>query len=130
MAAMFDLTELTGARADRARTSVVGVWQVPATWLWPGVWGMVVGLLVVLPLVPLAGPGVLASTFLGAPVAVALTVGGDEALWKRAAHRVRSTDRVFLFCGTPLDMEPGVFYQHAPSAVPVEGRPAQGGVPR
>ena len=28
MAAMFDLTELTGARADRARTSTVGAWQV------------------------------------------------------------------------------------------------------
>lgn len=121
MAAMFDLTELTGVRADRARSSTVGVWQVPASWMWPGLWGLVAGLFSTLPLVPLVGPGVLAATFLGAPISIALTVGGDEAPWKKAAHKVRSTDSTFMFCGRPLQMRPDIFYQCVPSAMPVDG---------
>ena len=117
MAAMFDLTELTGARADRARTSTVGAWQVPASWLWPGLWGLVAGLLATLPLVPLLGPCVLIAAFLGAPISIALTVGGDEAPWKRAAHRVKSINRTFMFCGRPLQMSPTAFHRSVPSSV-------------
>jgi len=117
MAAMFDLTELTGAHADRARTSTIAIWQVPAAWLWPSLWGMIAGLFLTLPLIPLAGPGILIATFLGAPISVALTVGGDEAPWKRAANKVRASDSVFLFCGRKLDMSPDVFHRPVPSAV-------------
>ena len=56
MAAMFDLTELTGIHADRDRTAIIGIWQVPASWTWPGLWGLIAGLFLSLPLVPLLGP--------------------------------------------------------------------------
>ena len=79
MAAMFDLTELMGIHADRDRTAIIGIWQVPASWTWPGLWGLIAGLFLSLPLVPLLGPMALLGTFLGAPAAVALTVGADEA---------------------------------------------------
>lgn len=120
MAAMFDLTELTGVHADQARTAVVGIWQVPATWTWPSLGGLIAGLLITVPLVPLVGPGIMAATFLGAPIAVALTVGGDEAPWKKVANRVRSYNATFMFCGRPLDMNPAVFYRLVPSAVVVD----------
>jgi hypothetical protein len=120
MAAMFDLTELTGTHADHARTAVIGIWQVPAPWTWPAAWGMVIGLLVTLPLVPILGPSIMAATFLGAPIAIALTVGKDEAPWKRAANRVRSYDATFMFCGRPLEMSPSIFYRSVPSAVAVD----------
>ena len=121
MAAMFDLTELTGIHADRDRTAIIGIWQVPASWTWPGLWGLIAGLLLSLPLVPLLGPMALLGTFLGAPAAVALTVGADEAPWRRAAHKVRSCDRTFLFCGRPLEMRPTAFYRTVLSATAVDG---------
>lgn len=116
MAAMYDLTDITGLRADKARSSTVLIWQVPAEWIWPAIGGMVTGLLIVLPLVLVLGPTALALAFLGAPAAVALTVGDGEAPWKRAVAKARSRDRVFLFCGQELDMHPQEVVHIIPSA--------------
>ena len=116
MAAMYDLTDITGLRADKARSSTILIWQVPAEWIWPSIGGMLAGLFIVLPLLPFLGPAALALAFLGAPAAVALTVGDGEAPWKRAVAKARSRDRVFLFCGQALDMHPQELVHITPSA--------------
>ena len=119
MAAMYDLTHLTGARAERARSTFFWTFQIPAAWVAPITGGVIAGTILGLAAWPLTGPAALLPALLITPaLAVWLLVDDVEPPWRRAMRRARNHDGQFIANGEPVDTEPPRFVHVAPSSTP------------
>ncbi|MDU6150911.1 MAG: hypothetical protein E6640_01630 [Actinomyces urogenitalis] len=114
---MYDLTELTGLKADSERTQVIATFQVPAKWIGPGIGGWVVGVVIGLFLIPVLGPAALSLMFFMPVPAIWLLVDDIEPPWKRVVKSLRGRDKQFLYCGAPIDLTPAAFIAVVPSCI-------------
>ncbi|MDO4243561.1 MAG: hypothetical protein Q4C85_07360 [Actinomyces sp.] len=116
---MYDLTDLTGMRAERSRSTFLGTFQIPASWVAPITCGVIAGAVLGLAAWPLTGPAALLPTLLVTPaIAVWLVVDDTEPPWRRALRRARSRDGRFIANAEPIDIEPDRFVRVVASSTP------------
>lgn len=114
---LYDLTELTGIKADSERTQVVATFQVPARFFAPGAVGLVVGLLAGLAVIKVVGVVSLVLGPLSMAAAVWLTADEVEPPWKRIVRTLRGREGRFMYCHVPIDLHPAAFIAVVPSVV-------------
>ncbi|MBW3068981.1 hypothetical protein GZ998_05565 [Actinomyces sp. 594] len=120
---MYDLTDLTGMRAERARSTFLASFQIPAAWVAPITVGVITGAVLGIAAWPLTGPAAILPAVLLTPlVAIWLTVDDVEAPWRRAVRRARNHDGQFTANGDVLDLQPRKFIHVVPSCTPVTNR--------
>lgn len=121
MAAMYDLTDLTGMRAERSRSTFLWTFQIPAAWVAPITCGVIAGAVLGLAAWPLTGPAALLPALLATPaIAVWLVVDDTEPPWRRAVRRARSRDGTFTANTEPIDIEPTRFVRVVASSTPYQ----------
>ncbi|WP_067783442.1 hypothetical protein [Actinomyces vulturis] len=120
--AMYDLTEMTGVRADKARTTMIGYTQIPATWIRPIMYGGLTGIFLTALTLVILGPMSLLFTIVCPPLAIFLMVDDVEAPWKKMALKTRSRNEQFLCSNVKLDMNPTSFVRLVPSCTPIVKR--------
>ncbi|MFD6093409.1 hypothetical protein ACFWGN_14925 [Oerskovia sp. NPDC060338] len=133
-AALRALTDLTGAEAQKDRTTVIASFEVSYPALWAALWGLIPGLTLAMIFGGLINPTAgLAAFLVGEALGIWLILGRSSTGLKRK-HYQSLRDRnayspgTFVLCGYPIDPALALRVKVMSSSVPLMARDAQGGL--